>query len=644
VRLLTGLLCLCLIAVLCGGLGSKPGPIGAAGPGTAPGPVAVDELETGEYTPFWFAMFTDAAGDLGADEMAGAVAWVDSVLNDVWGVGCAFIVLGGDNTDYANADPWEELSGTTEMVAMINAQFDPDIPIISTVGNHDVERYDTSGDNHRVSMVYLRTLHDSMSDKNFNAGPADADSTTYSFDWEGVHFVVINPYYGWYDGALVDYGVRFNDTIYSEFAGIVENDILDWLEADLAAEHPSTAIVICHKALWAQWDVEFETRRNSAVQFDHASAISNRDSTLYWFGENDYDLYWFHGDQSSLIVQDSTIALAGALVAEDPVRVVHIGSADSDGFSGNVPGGFLIIYVDSFGVPTIYGYRLGYKTWVYDVGHSETEAGSFIYNADETYHKRILFRGTDAHYQAPSDIDPPYFDGTWDDLTTGGKITKSVDGTVFRLDNTLYINKACRYLLQWKALYDLAWLPDSSDADVWTSTAGPIQNEGVSFRTTQAYPAYGVTDSIYFRFLADDRVGRNGNITNTGPLDADHTASPEISLHVVRAVNDSVGAIFVQIVGGFKAYGDGEGQSAQYQLSWADDGSDDWPLYTIGRGFKPDGTETFFSLGDGTGDEDATSYDNPTHPRGGFPFTDDLDGTEIFVKVRFRLANTDTPG
>jgi len=104
------------------------------------------------------------------------------------------------------------------------AAFGADVVWYPVVGNHEAETADdmTWIRNHFSSLPYI-----------VNSGPAGCENTTYSFDYENAHFVVINEYY---DGTS-DTGTDGN----------VVDALYNWLEADLNATTKDAVFVFGHE-------------------------------------------------------------------------------------------------------------------------------------------------------------------------------------------------------------------------------------------------------------------------------------------------------------------------------------------------------------------------------------------------------------
>lgn len=109
---------------------------------------------------------------------------------------------------------------------MIDTTIGEDYPWYPVLGNHDPESPST--------MEYLRAYGETVPNV-VNRGPEGCETTTYSFDWADVHFVVLNQYY---DGKK-DWGLE----------GDVVPELLEWLDADLAATRREHIFVFGHEPL-----------------------------------------------------------------------------------------------------------------------------------------------------------------------------------------------------------------------------------------------------------------------------------------------------------------------------------------------------------------------------------------------------------
>ena len=124
------------------------------------------------------------------------------------------------------------------------------------VGNHEAEtpsdmewtrNYNAGGD----SLPYI-----------VNIGPAGCEETTYSFDYENAHFVVINEYF---DGTS-DVGTD----------GDVVDALYNWLEADLAATTKEHVFVIGHEPAYPQPDADNGRLRHVGDSLDKYAARRDR--------------------------------------------------------------------------------------------------------------------------------------------------------------------------------------------------------------------------------------------------------------------------------------------------------------------------------------------------------------------------------
>ncbi|MBN2201024.1 metallophosphoesterase, partial [bacterium] len=136
----------------------------------------------------------------------------------------AFLVVPGD------LDPPDGVQWT------VNAVFGSGFPWYPVAGNHETE---TPAD-----MTWLRSFNAGGTSLPgiVNAGPSGCVETTFSFDYENCHFVVLNQYY---DGAS-DIGTD----------GDVVDALYAWLEADLAATTKQHIFVIGHEPAFVRPDMD----------------------------------------------------------------------------------------------------------------------------------------------------------------------------------------------------------------------------------------------------------------------------------------------------------------------------------------------------------------------------------------------------
>ncbi len=128
---------------------------------------------------------------------------------------------------------------------MIDKTIGEDYPWYPVLGNHDPES--------PSSMQYLREYSATVPNI-VNQGPEGCETTTFSFDWADTHFVVLNQYY---DGVN-DWGLE----------GDVVPELLEWLEADLAANTKKHVFVFGHEPLLPMPDMDNGRLRHQGDSLD----------------------------------------------------------------------------------------------------------------------------------------------------------------------------------------------------------------------------------------------------------------------------------------------------------------------------------------------------------------------------------------
>lgn len=145
------------------------------------------------------------------------------------GQGAFMVVIGDMDPVQATDDLIEEMFGEA-------------YPWYPVVGNHDIENPE--------DLAYIQAMNDEDNPlpRVVNRGPAGCEATNYSFDWHGVHFVVIDVFYE-KSGAYLKY---------TPIAG----KILDWLEEDLGRNQGKRTFVFGHKPVYPILDMDNGTQRH----------------------------------------------------------------------------------------------------------------------------------------------------------------------------------------------------------------------------------------------------------------------------------------------------------------------------------------------------------------------------------------------
>lgn len=156
----------------------------------------------------------------------------------------AFMVSPGD------VDPPGQVSWTIEQTLGDDYLWYP------VVGNHEAE---TPGD-----MEWLRSYNVAGEDLPHvvNAGPPGCQETTYSFDYQNAHFVVLNQYY---DGV--------GDT---DADGDVVDALYEWLAEDLAATAREHIFIFGHEPAYPQPDANNGRMRHIGDSLDKYPARRDR--------------------------------------------------------------------------------------------------------------------------------------------------------------------------------------------------------------------------------------------------------------------------------------------------------------------------------------------------------------------------------
>lgn len=147
-----------------------------------------------------------------------------------------FVVITGD------LDPAPATRGLLDEV------LGEDYPWYTVIGNHDIEKDE--------NMKYMRNLNrEGNSFANIvRRGPAGCEETTYSFDYNDVHFVVLNLYYDGEKDNVLD--------------GVVSPALLNWLEEDLKQNDKKYIFVFGHEPIRPVMDLGNGTVRHVGDSMD----------------------------------------------------------------------------------------------------------------------------------------------------------------------------------------------------------------------------------------------------------------------------------------------------------------------------------------------------------------------------------------
>ena len=141
-----------------------------------------------------------------------------------------------------------DLDPPTATQALIAKVLGKDYLWYPVIGNHDTEV--------EANTEYLRAMNRGTKTLPYvvRKGPAGCEETTYSFDWNDVHFVILNVYF---DGK----NDRGSD-------GNIPPELLTWLENDLKQNTKKRVLVVGHEPLYPFLDMDNGTVRHLADALD----------------------------------------------------------------------------------------------------------------------------------------------------------------------------------------------------------------------------------------------------------------------------------------------------------------------------------------------------------------------------------------
>jgi hypothetical protein len=252
---------------------------------------------------------------------------IEAIANRPGGSG-VFMVSPGD------IDPPADSKWTIEQY------LGPTYPWFPVVGNHELPG---AGDesSYGANMVWLRNYDYGI----VNPGPSGCPETTYSFDYENVHFVMLNEYCDFWGDDITH--------------GDIPDHLFNWLVADLSAVTEKHIFVFGHEPAYPQPDADTARTRHmtdSLNQYPNNrdrfwSLLKDMGVMVYFCGHTHnfsvyhYDGVWQldvgHARGAGDTGAPSTFVMVnvdGSLVTYDAYRDSHDGNYDYDDIihSGNL--------------------------------------------------------------------------------------------------------------------------------------------------------------------------------------------------------------------------------------------------------------------------------------------------------------------
>lgn len=296
--------------------------------------IALDIAVVGASAPFDFAVASDmrSYSGPGINDSPDYFRGVCEAIADV-GPG-AFMVCPGD------LDPVDDVDWT------IRKYLGETYPWYPAVGNHELpdEGHETSeGSN----MAWLRAYNEGGNSlpNIVNSGPPGCEETTYSFDYENAHLVVLNEYY--------------NGTSDTGAWGDISAALYEWLEMDLAASEKQHTFVFGHVPAFRQTDAD--TGRDGRM----TEGVNDPDTRVASRWERFWNLLKDYGVVAYICAHTHNFSA----IEIDGVWQIDVGHARGIGDIGS-PSTFVMVHVDGDAV-SYDVYRLNMEAEnKYEIRHS----------------------------------------------------------------------------------------------------------------------------------------------------------------------------------------------------------------------------------------------------------------------------------
>ncbi len=266
----------------------------------APSATATQPLTPTPLPAFSFVITSDMTNSGGAGALDGYPQFFRGICEQIVATSFTDFMLSAGDIHPADDTFW-----TIQQVFGENYHWFP------AFGNHDLIPHDF-----KWMTAYFANPAYAIQQHLVNGGPATCPDTTYSFDYQNAHFVMLNVYCDENSAWGID--------------GSISDVLYDWLAADLAATQQTHIFVVGHEPAFPQTDAETGIVRHYGESLDQYPAARDR----FWqLLQTQHVLAYVHGHTHGY-----SITNYGGVWQVDAGHAYIMGAAPS-------PGTFILMHI-----------------------------------------------------------------------------------------------------------------------------------------------------------------------------------------------------------------------------------------------------------------------------------------------------------